>query len=114
MPLSLFVFGEFLLLIFIWTIFKVFIELLNITSVLLVFFLRPQNGWDLSSPPGIKPAPPALKGEVLITGPPGKSLFCFYFFILLAIFEVLAEQNFEKVSICRLNPEVLYLLCVTL
>ena len=30
--------------------------------------------WDLSSGPGIKPAPLALESEVLTTGPPGKSL----------------------------------------
>ena len=29
--------------------------------------------WDLPQP-GIEPAPPALEGEVLTTGPPGKSL----------------------------------------
>ena len=28
--------------------------------------------WDLSSPAGIEPVPPALEGEVLTTGPPGK------------------------------------------
>ena len=28
----------------------------------------------LPSQPGIKPAPPALQGEVLTTGPPGKAL----------------------------------------
>ena len=28
----------------------------------------------LAPPPGMELAPPALKGEVLITGPPGKSL----------------------------------------
>ena len=29
----------------------------------------------LAPPPGIEPSPPALEGEVLTTGPPGKSLF---------------------------------------
>ena len=40
----------------------------------------------LACRPGIEPAPPALEGEVLTTGPPGKSLvstfktqFSFYF-----------------------------------
>ena len=28
----------------------------------------------LAPPPGIEPTPPALEGEVLTTGPPGKSL----------------------------------------
>ena len=31
----------------------------------------------LAPRPGIKLAPLALKGEVLTTGPPGKSLYCF-------------------------------------
>ena len=30
--------------------------------------------WDLTSPQGIEPKPPALEGKVLTTGPPGKSL----------------------------------------
>ena len=29
----------------------------------------------LAPQPGIEPAPPALEGEVLTTGPPGKSLY---------------------------------------
>ena len=29
---------------------------------------------NLAPQPGIEPAPPALEGEVLLTGPPGKSL----------------------------------------
>ena len=29
----------------------------------------------LASRPEIKPPPPALEGEILTTGPPGKSLF---------------------------------------
>ena len=80
-------FGEFLLLIFIWTIFKAFIEQLKYYFCFMVFFfLWPQNIWDLSSPPGIKPTPPLLKGEVLIAGPPGKFLFCFYFFYSFGCF----------------------------
>ena len=29
--------------------------------------------WDLALRPGIEPTPPTLEGEVLTTGPPGKS-----------------------------------------
>ena len=36
------------------------------------FFLL-QGMWDPSSQPGIEPTSPALEGEVLTTGPPGKS-----------------------------------------
>ena len=39
-------------------------------------------GWEacgiLALQPGIEPAPPALEGEVLTTGPPGKSLYNFF------------------------------------
>ena len=54
-----------------WTIFKVFIEFVTILLwfYVLVFWL--QVMWDLSSP-GIEPTPPALEGEVVITGPPGR------------------------------------------
>ena len=53
-----------------WTIFKVFIEFV---TILLLFYVREACG--ISAPrPGIKPAPPALEGEVLTTGPPETSL----------------------------------------
>ena len=42
------------------------------------WFFGPEACGILAPWPGIKPAPPALEGEVLTTGPPGKSLvFCF-------------------------------------
>ena len=34
--------------------------------------------WILAPRPGIEPAPPALQGEVLTTGPPGKSPSSFW------------------------------------
>ena len=33
---------------------------------------------NLAPQPGIEPAPPALEGEVLLTGPPGKSQCPFF------------------------------------
>ena len=46
----------------------------NIASVLCFVFL-PWGACGILAPwPGIKPAPPSLEGEVLTTGPPGKSL----------------------------------------
>ena len=39
-----------------------------------LLFLRPQGMWDLSSQPGTEPTLPALEGEVLAIGLPGKSL----------------------------------------
>ena len=67
-----------------WAILKVFI-CNNIASVLyfhcfcfiFLFFGLDAHG-ILAPPPGIEPAPPALEGEVLATGPPGKSLKCFF------------------------------------
>ena len=38
------------------------------------WFFWPGEACEISAPqPGIEPVPPALKGEVLATGPPGKS-----------------------------------------
>ena len=47
-----------------WTIFKVFIELV---TILLLCYV-----WGLSSPTGMEPAPLALEGEVLTAGASGK------------------------------------------
>ena len=53
--------------------FKVFIELFyNIASVLCFGFLSTRHMEILAPGPGIKPTPPALEGEVLTTGLPGK------------------------------------------
>ena len=55
-----------------WTIFKVFTEFITILLFyVLVFWLW--GTWYLSPWPGIESAPPALEGEVLATGPSGKS-----------------------------------------
>ena len=51
----------------------------NIASVLYFGFFGHEACGILASQPGIKPAPPALEGEVLTTGLPGKSPgFIFY------------------------------------
>ena len=50
----------------------------NIVSVLCFGFLALRHVGGILAPwPGIEPAPPALKGEVLTTGLPGKSLIFF-------------------------------------
>ena len=55
-----------------WTIFKVFIEF-----VAILFQLFGPEAYGILAPqPGINPAPSALDGEVLMTGPPGKSPDC--------------------------------------
>ena len=46
----------------------------SIASVLHFGFFGHEACGILAPQPGIEPAPPALEGEVLTTGPPGKSL----------------------------------------
>ena len=41
------------------------------------WFFWPQGKWDLAPQPRIEHTPLALEGEVLTTGPPGKSPFMF-------------------------------------
>ena len=53
---------------------KVFIEFVTIFILFYVLDFWGQGRWDLSSQPGIEPATLALEGEVLTTGPAGKSL----------------------------------------
>ena len=55
---------------------------------------------DLLLEPGIKPASPALTGELLITEPPGKPLTVHYFFSKKEIFE---DKRFFPLSCCILN-----------
>ena len=57
--------------------FKVFIEFYSIVSILwlVFFFFFGQEACGILAPqPGIETTPPVLEGEVLATGPPGKSL----------------------------------------
>ena len=61
---------------FMWTIFKVFIDLLQYCFCCLssgFLAMRHVGSQILAPPPDIQPAPPALEGEVLTSGPPGKS-----------------------------------------
>ena len=62
-----------------------FLELLVQTHFSIYLFLKKfsiavQLGmWALTSPTGMKPAPPALRAQSLTTGPPGKSLIILFF-----------------------------------
>ena len=56
-----------------WTIFKDFIEFVTILPLFYVSVFQWRGMWDFSSWPGIKPTLPALEGQVLTTGPLGKS-----------------------------------------
>ena len=57
-----------------WTSFKDFIEFVTVLLLFYVLVFWPQGTWDLSSTTKIiiQSAHPALEGEVLTTGPPGK------------------------------------------
>ena len=57
-----------------WIIFKVFIEFVTIFLLLNILGFFGTEACGILAPwPGIEPAPPPLEGEVLTTGPPGKS-----------------------------------------
>ena len=64
-----------------WTIFKVFIEFVQSCFCFKISLLGHGACGILARQPGIEPATPTLEGEVLTTGPPGKSL-CGYIFVL--------------------------------
>ena len=57
-----------------WTIFKVFIDFVTILLLLCFGFFHHKACEILALQPRFKPSPPALEGEVLTTGLPGKSL----------------------------------------
>ena len=52
---------------------KVFIEFVTILLLVSVFFFSHKACGPIVPQPGVKLTPPALEGEVLTTGPPGKS-----------------------------------------
>ena len=61
-----------------WTIFKVIIEFVTkLLQFYVLIFVREVRG-ILIPQPGSKPTPPALEGEALTTGPPGKPLSYFF------------------------------------
>ena len=58
-----------------WTVFKVFIEFVTILLLFYVLVFFGHNACEILAPqPGIEPTSPVMEGEVLTTGPPGKSL----------------------------------------
>ena len=57
-----------------WTSFKVYVEFVTIMLLFYVSVFFGHEARGISAPlPGVEPAPPALEGEVLTTGLPGKS-----------------------------------------
>ena len=73
-----------------WTISKVFTEFVTILLLYVLVFGHETCG-ILATRPGIEPAPPALEGEVLTTGLPGKSL---YFLITYSI-RIIGSVTFQ-------------------
>ena len=72
-----------------WTIFKVFIEFVTVLLLLIfMFWFFGREAYGILAPqPGVEPAPLALEGKVLTTGPPGKSLYgCVFIVICLKVF----------------------------
>ena len=54
---------------------KSLLNLLQYCFCSIFWFFGPEACGILAPHPGIKPAPPALEGKVLPTGPPGKSQY---------------------------------------
>ena len=68
-----------------WTILKVFIEFVTIFCFCFMFWFFGHKACGILAPwPGIEPAPPTVKGEVLISGPPGKSPWESVFLVILS------------------------------
>ena len=79
---------EFFLKIFfflMWTIFKICIKFATILLRFMFWFFGREACGILAPQPGIEPAPPALQGKVLTTGPSGKSHLPFLFDSFLAL-----------------------------
>lgn len=68
---SFFFFYFFLLM---WTIFQAFVEFATVSSLIYVLLFWLRGMWNPAPQPGIEPQLPALEGEVLPTGLPGKAL----------------------------------------
>ena len=72
-------------IIFMWTIFKVFMNLLQYCFCFMFWFFGCKACGVLALQPGIKPTPSAFEGEVLTIIPPRKSP-------LLRLFKCLSSQ----------------------
>ena len=87
-----------------WIIFKVFTESV---TILLLFCLLAfwQEAWEILAPrPGIEPAPPALEGEILTTGPPGNpalNINSFYTSVKCSLFSLFFSSY---LSVAALRP----------
>ena len=91
--------------------FKIFIEFITI----LLYFMSWLFGIEACGipvpQPGIKPVPSALDGEVLTTGPPGKSLTTSSCFTILQCFPIRHQYFLYAAS---MPPDATHLLFCTL
>ena len=60
-----------------WTIFKVFIEFVMIFILFYVLVFGLEACGIIAPQPGVEPTSYALEGEILTTGPLGKSLYVY-------------------------------------
>ena len=82
-----------------YTIFKVYWFGYNIGSVYILILFDHKACEILAPQPGIKPSSPALKGEVLTPGPPGKSLGAPSFLppdLALTLFPIICPSSADK------------------
>ena len=80
--------------------FNVFIEFVTLLLLFFGFFFSQKARGILVPQPGIDPTPPELEGEVLTTGPPGKSLI----FPFIAGFILESESSSLSVMSDCLQP----------
>ena len=93
-----------------WTIFKVFIGFVIILLLLCFGFFGPEACGILVPRPGMEPASPALEGEVLTTGQPGKSqstflnaVYCLYSHILFLLYIQTSVNCLSRYSLLFLS-----------
>ena len=91
-----------------WIIFKVFNEFVTTLLLFYVFgFLSGPEARGVLAPwSGTKPAPPTLEGEVLTTGPPGKSLRDLFIFIIIFFFSERSCKMFNYMATLCTRREI--------
>ena len=82
---------------------KSLLNLLQYCFCFIFWFFWPWGMWDLRSLWRVEPSPSALKGEVLITGPQGKSPNCFLKHFLPAVTEAKRGRVFFRTFVLLLS-----------
>ena len=102
-----FVFKIFYLMRTIWKIFTGFVIVLLLFYVLFFFFFGCETCGILTPRPGIESTPSTLEGEVLSTGPPGKSDYCYFSYLNFNYIYLEVDVWLGEISglcTCRLWP----------